>query len=46
MVRPVPEMVRPVPEMVRPVPEISPYKLRIPPVGSHDREDLFFDVSF
>jgi hypothetical protein len=28
------------------VTEISPYKLRMPPADLHDREDLFFDVSF
>jgi hypothetical protein len=28
------------------VPEISPYKRKIPLSGSHDHEDLFFNVSF
>jgi hypothetical protein len=30
----------------RPAPEISSHKLIMPPIGSHDHEDLFFDVSF
>jgi hypothetical protein len=29
-----------------PVPEISPYKLKNAACGSHDHEDLFFNVSF